>query len=84
MWEAAQLEIIRKRTFAEKYNISKLDYATMDNPLAGRVICGHCGSSFGRKGWNSTDERLKSVILFGKMYSLWTLCSCLSKRSYTM
>lgn len=62
MWEAVQLEKERRRAFAEKYNISKLDYATVDNPFAGRVICGHCGSSFGRKVWNSTDERLRRVI----------------------
>jgi len=62
MWEAVQLEMERRRAFAEKYNISKLDYATVDNPFAGRVICGHCGSTFGRKVWNSTDERLRRVI----------------------
>jgi site-specific DNA recombinase len=48
--------------FAEKYNISKLDYVTVDNPFAGRVICGECGCKFGRKVWNSTDERLRRVI----------------------
>lgn len=26
MWEAVQLEMERRRVFAEKYNISKLDY----------------------------------------------------------
>lgn len=35
---AVQLEMERRRAFAEKYNISKLDYATVDNPSAGRVI----------------------------------------------
>lgn len=62
MWEAVQLEMERRRAFAERYNISKLDYATIENPFAGRVICGHCGSSFGRKVWNSTDEKLRRVI----------------------
>ncbi len=52
----------RRKAFAEKYNISKLDYATVDNPFAGRVICGNCGSTFGRKVWNSTDERNRRVI----------------------
>jgi site-specific DNA recombinase len=52
----------RRRTFVEEYNISKLDYATTDNPFAGGVICGECGSTFGRKVWNSTDERLRRVI----------------------
>lgn len=62
MWEAVQLEMERRRAFAEKYNIGKLEYATVKNPFAGRVICGHCGSTFGRKVWNSTDERLRRVV----------------------
>jgi len=62
MWEAVQLEMERRRAFAEKYNIGKLEYATVKNPFAGRVICGECGSTFGRKVWNSTDERLRRVV----------------------
>ena len=61
-WEAVQLEMERRKAFAEKYNIKKMDYITNDNPFAGRVICGCCGSTFGRKVWNSTDERLKRTI----------------------
>ncbi len=62
MWDAVQLEMERRRNFAEKYNIGKLDYATVNNPFAGRVICGQCGSTFGRKVWNSNNERLRRVI----------------------
>ncbi|ACV63051.1 Recombinase [Desulfofarcimen acetoxidans DSM 771] len=62
MWEAVQLEMERRRAFAEKHGIKKIDYATADNPFAGRVICGHCGSLFGRKVWNSTDERLRRIV----------------------
>lgn len=62
MWEAVQLEMERRRNFADKYGIVKVDYATVDNPFAGRIICEHCGSTFGRKVWNSTDERLRRVI----------------------
>lgn len=62
MWEAVQLEMERRRTFAEKHGIAKIDYATVKHPFAGRVICGHCGSTFGRKVWNSNDERLRRVI----------------------
>lgn len=29
---------------------------------AGRVICGSCGKVFGRKVWNSPDERLRRII----------------------
>jgi len=49
MWESVQYEMERRIAFAERCNISKLDYATVEKPFAGRVICGHCGSSFGRK-----------------------------------
>lgn len=80
MWEAVQLEIERRRAFAEKYNISKLDYATVDNPFAGRVICGHCGSTFGRKVWNSNNERLRRIIWrCNKKYAVKGEKSCENK-----
>ncbi|MTI80825.1 MAG: recombinase family protein [Firmicutes bacterium] len=62
MWEAVQLEIERRRAFAEKHGIKKFDYTTADNPFAGRVICGKCGSIFGRKVWNSNNERFRKII----------------------
>jgi hypothetical protein len=61
-WEAVQLEIKRRKAFAEANGISKIDYASVDNPFAGRVICGHCNSIFGRKVWNSNDERRRRLI----------------------
>ncbi|KJR44909.1 Site-specific recombinase [Desulfosporosinus sp. I2] len=61
-WEAVQLEIERRRAYAEKHHIQKVDYATDDNPFAGRIICGNCGRAYGRKVWNSTDERLRRII----------------------
>ncbi|WP_127837248.1 recombinase family protein [Clostridium prolinivorans] len=80
MHTAVQLEMERRRAFAEKYNISKLDYATVDNPFAGRVICGHCGSAFGRKVWNSTDERLRRVVWrCNKKYEVKGKKSCENK-----
>ena len=62
MWEAVQLERERRRAYAEKYNIQKMDYITNTNPFAGRIICGCCGGVYGRKVWNSNDERLKRSI----------------------
>ena len=57
-----QLEMERRRDFARKYGIQKLESATEDNPFAGRVICGSCGHAYGRKVWNSTDDRLRRII----------------------
>ena len=62
MWEAVQLEMERRRNYALQHGLQKLEYATTDNPFAGRVICGSCGQVFGRKVWNSTDDRLRRII----------------------
>ena len=62
MWEAVQLEMERRRNFTLQYGIQKLEYATTSNPFAGRVICGSCGKIFGRKVWNSNDEKLRRII----------------------
>jgi site-specific DNA recombinase len=62
IWEAVQLEMERRRAFAEKHQIQKLDYASDRQPFAGRVICGNCGRAYGRKVWNSTDERHRRIV----------------------
>lgn len=62
MWEAVQLEMERRRIFAKEHDIVKVDYATITNPFAGKIICGHCGSVFGRKVWNSTNELRRRIV----------------------
>ena len=62
MWEAVQLEMERRRAYALEHGIKKLEYATTNNPFAGRVICGTCGHMFGRKVWNSTNEKQRRII----------------------
>jgi hypothetical protein len=61
VWEVVQLEIERRRKFAEEHNI-KANLANSNNPFAGKVICGCCGKAYGRKVWNSTDERLRRYV----------------------
>jgi len=62
IWEAVQLEIERRSAFAEKHGITRQDYSSDSNPFAGKVICGECGGLFGRKVWNSTNNKLRRVI----------------------
>ena len=63
MWEAVQLELERRKDYTKRHGVKQLDFAKVhDNPLIGRVICGECGSAFGRKTWNSTDEDLKRRV----------------------
>lgn len=41
----------------KRHRVKQLDFAKVHNtPLIGRVICGECGSAFGRKTWNSTEK----------------------------
>ena len=49
MCEAVQLEMERRREFAKKYQFKKLEFATDNNLLAGRALCGCCGRAYGRK-----------------------------------
>lgn len=62
IWEAVQLEVERRKTFCEEHGIQKLYTSTTDNPFSGRIICVKCGRAYGRKVWNSTDDRLKRAI----------------------
>jgi len=60
--EAVQLEIERRRAYALEHGIQKIEYSRRDNPFAGKVICGTCGHMFGRKVWNSNNEKLRRII----------------------
>ena len=62
MWEAVQLEMERRKSYASDHGIQIIEHATIENPFAGRVICGCCGQRYGRKVWNSTDDRLRRLV----------------------
>jgi len=59
IWQAVQLEMERRQLYATEHGMG---YGTRDNPFAGRVICGTCGHMFGRKVWNSTNEKQRRII----------------------
>ncbi|MDP4121275.1 MAG: recombinase family protein, partial [Bacillota bacterium] len=80
MWEAVQLELERRKAFTEKYGISKYDHVIADNPFAGRVICGCCGGVYGRKVWNSNDEKLRRLVwICNRKYAVKGKKGCYSK-----
>lgn len=77
VWEAVQLEMERRHTYAAEHG---LGYGTNDNPFAGRVICGTCGNLFGRKVWNSTNEKQRRIIWrCGAKYKVKGIKGCESK-----
>lgn len=79
MWEAVQLEMERRQVFAETYGVFKLDYATLDNPFSGRVICGNCGNIFGRKTWKVSNEKSRKVWICSNRYKIKGEKGCQSK-----
>jgi len=62
IWEAVQLEMERRKAYALEHGIQKIEYGSANNPFAGKVICGTCGKGFGRKVWNSTNEKRRRII----------------------
>lgn len=48
-WEAAQIERQRRKEYAAKHGLQKIDYGIRGNPLAGKIICGECGKYMGRR-----------------------------------
>ncbi|MTI71100.1 MAG: recombinase family protein [Firmicutes bacterium] len=62
IWQAVQLEMKRRKAYAKEHDIKRLEYATIENPFAGKVICGNCNKIYGRKVWNSTEENFKRII----------------------
>jgi len=79
MWEGAQLEMERRKVYLAEHGIQKV-YGTNDNPFAGRVICGTCSRIFGRKVWNSTNEKLrKSIWQCDAKYKMKGVKGCDSK-----
>ena len=62
MWEAAQLEMKRRKAYVQQHGIQMFECASLKNPFAGRVVCGSCDRTFGRRVWNSTDDRLRRMV----------------------
>jgi site-specific DNA recombinase len=62
VWDAVQLEAERRRAFAKEHQVKRLEFSSEKHPFAGRVICGRCGKTYGRKVWNSPNERLRRII----------------------
>lgn len=62
IWEAVQLEFERRRMFSKEHGIKIYEQSNDKNPFASRVICGKCGSVYGRKVWNSTDKDMRRIV----------------------
>lgn len=51
MWECVQLEMERRKEYIKAHSLKAYSNRTETNPFYGKIICGECGSAFGRKTW---------------------------------
>lgn len=59
MWEAVQLEIVRRKEYMQKYGLRTMGRYTDEQPFSSRVICGECGKVFWRRTWYRMNRNYK-------------------------
>mgnify|MGYP003851864731 CR=1 FL=1 len=69
----------RRIDFCKEHNIKKLGYASKNNPFAGRVICGKCGRTYGRKVWNSSNNFGRIIWRCNNKYRVRGIKGCDNK-----
>ncbi|MEG2687059.1 MAG: recombinase family protein [Christensenellaceae bacterium] len=52
-WDLVQTEIARRKQLGKAYSGKSI--------FSSKIVCGDCGSFFGRKVWHSTDEYRKAI-----------------------
>lgn len=76
IWDAAQLEIERRRAYMQEHNI-KAYYSNLEgNPFASKVICGECGEAFGRKKWVPRPGEQRCVWQCNARYKVKGVMGC--------
>lgn len=59
MWECVQLEMERRRQYIIAHSLNAYSANTENNPFFGKIICGECGKTFGRKTWATSGPSRK-------------------------
>jgi len=59
VWEAVQLEIVRRQDYVKEHGLKAYSNKLETNPFAGKIICGNCNKAFTRKGWKTGDAYRK-------------------------
>lgn len=75
LWECAQLETLRRKTFMENYHLACYSRYTAALPMACKIICGTCHHAYVRKIWRrGTQKRL--IWQCGEKYRPKAPCDC--------
>ncbi|GAA0109235.1 recombinase family protein [Clostridium tertium] len=59
IWEAVQLEKIRRESYIQEHSSNSYSRTPETNPFAGKVICGTCNQVYTRRGWKNGNEYKK-------------------------
>ena len=59
IWEAVQLEKIRRESYIQEHSSNSYSRTPDTNPFAGKVICGTCNQVYTRRGWKNGNEYKK-------------------------
>ncbi len=54
-WDAVQLEFERREVFCAEHHLKCYGYRADKNPFVCKIICKHCGHTYGRKAWENRD-----------------------------
>lgn len=76
IWEAVQLEIQRRREYMQQHQMKVYSSNLLDNPFAGKVICGECGEAFGRKKWVPRPGEQRLVWQCNARYKVKGVMGC--------
>jgi len=57
IWEAVQLEMIRRKEYVKKHGLKSYATKPETNPFAGKIICGQCNKAYTRRTWMSGGTR---------------------------
>ena len=52
-WEAVQLEFERREHYCKKHHLNRYGYHSSENPFTLKIVCGICGTTYGRKTWST-------------------------------
>ena len=67
-WECVQLELARRKRYAEKHHVALSSNQIGNHPFSGKVICNECGYSFLLKFTNRLEDNGKPRCRCGSFY----------------
>ena len=55
-WEAVQMELQRRKDYCLEVGLKTFGVASVDSPFISRLVCAHCGATYGRKCWSNRHQ----------------------------